>query len=141
MSGLLRTCGLVLVALTPLTLAACLSAEAARRELDHEVFIYHRDLRWQRCGQAATKLAPELREVFTAHCGDLEGRLNIEGIEILDVKVDEEEDTAKLRVRFTYVAAPSLTLDKVVVTERWAREEGKWRLVEGLWPTPQEAAP
>ena len=79
--------------------------------------------------------------------------MNIEGIEILDVKFDEDDekdgeeqddkegDGATLRVRFTFVRSPSVTLEKSVVTERWVREEGHWRVVDGVWPEAEESAP
>ena len=46
----------------------CQTPEVARRELDQEVFLYHRDLRWQRFPQAAKRLHPDLRDAFPETC-------------------------------------------------------------------------
>ena len=72
MKTLQRCAGGSIVVLVLLMQAGCFSSQASRRDLDQDAFMFHRDLRWQRCPQAAKYLQAELREPFIASCGDVE---------------------------------------------------------------------
>jgi len=132
-------CGSIVV-LVLILQAGCFSAQASRRDLDMDAFMFHRDLRWQRCAQASKYLQAELRESFVTSCGDLEGTLDIQEVEILNIELAESNEEAVLNVRYTFVRSPSVTLEKVTVAERWVKEESSWRLAEGAWPMEAKGA-
>lgn len=140
MKTLQRCAGGSIVVLVLILQMGCMSAQASRRDLDQDAFMFHRDLRWQRCPQAAKYLQADLRQAFVASCGDLEGKLDIQEIEILNIELAESNEEATLNVRYTFVRSPSVTLEKVSVTERWVKEESSWRLAEGAWPMEEKGA-
>ena len=114
--------------------AGCFTAESARRELDETSFGYHLDVRWLRCPAAAQRLDGDLRSSFIERCSGLEGRLSIDNVEILDVKLEPTNDEATVLVRYSFFVAPSVSLQTVMVKERWRRQGASWRLVDGAWP-------
>lgn len=112
----------------------CVTEISARRELDEAMFFYQRDLRWQRFSQAADRVDPALREAFIDRCSHLSTRLNINSVEIIDVKLDDDSEAATIRVRYAFVMSPSVTVETVLLKERWVRQDGKWVLLEGALP-------
>lgn len=117
-----------------LVVTGCPAMDASRRrDLDEAIFMYQRDLRWQRCGQAAERMLADLRGPFMERCGALEGQLQIESIDVLDVQVEEGAKAATLRVRYTYLLSPSLTLQQVTVTEHWVNNQARWVMESGEW--------
>lgn len=120
--------------------AGCFTAESARRELDETSFGYHIDVRWLRCPTAAQRIDAELRSSFIERCARVEGRINIDNVEVLDVQLDPNNETATVLVRYTFIASPSVTVQQVMIKERWQRKGASWLLVDGLWPDEQLVA-
>ena len=121
--------------------SACVSSLNARAELNETTFFYHRDLRWQRFSQASKRMEPDLREAYLDYATQLEGRIDIENINIVDVDLNEKNDEAVLRVRYRYVLQPSLSVQSLLVKERWKHGDKGWQLVSGAWPMiPVKAA-
>ncbi|MBN2361916.1 MAG: hypothetical protein JXR83_20870, partial [Deltaproteobacteria bacterium] len=118
--GLLaRACSLAWLATAA---GGCFTAESARRELDEASFGYHLDVRWLRCPAAAQRVDDDLRSSFIERCSGVEGRLNIENVEILDVRVEPTHDEATVLVRYSFFVSPSVSLQQVTVKERWQRK-------------------
>jgi len=120
--------------------AGCFTAESARRELDETSFGYHIDVRWLRCPVAAQRVDAELRSDFIEHCAKVEGRLNIDNVEVMDVQLDPSNDKATVLVRYTFIVSPSVTVQQVMVKEHWQRKGASWVLVDGMWPDDRTVA-
>lgn len=133
----------VLILSVALSLAAgCATSINPVGELNETAFFYHRDLRWQRFSQASKHMDPALREAYMDYASQVEGRLDVDSIDIIDVDLNEAKDEATVRVRFSYVLQPSLRVDTLIIKERWKREPSGWQLVSGVWPNaPAQAAP
>jgi hypothetical protein len=122
-----------LLALGGLAASALVSAGCASSprggldELRRSVEGYNEAYRWKNYERAAAFLPGELRPAFLASYEEDDKSLHVEGYQILAVDL-KRPNLADVTVRFRYMQLPSVTLEKKVVTQHWAKVNDRWVL-------------
>lgn len=97
--------------------------DALRRSVEG----YNEAYRWKNYERAAAFLPADLRAAFLASYEEDDKSLHVEGYQILSVSF-ESPDRADVKVRYRYMALPSVVLEQRVVTQHWARVNEQWIL-------------
>lgn len=110
------------------TAVACVSSkEEIAKSLQESVKGYNEAYRWKSYQLAASYLPADLRLAFVANYEEDDQELHVEGYEILAVHF-ESENVARVQVRYSYMAIPSVVLQKQISTQHWARVNDQWIL-------------
>ena len=87
---------------------------------------YNHAFRWKNYARAAMFLPPDLRGSFIATYEDDEASLQIEDYRV--DRVDFDSDRATVTVRLRYLLLPSVTLERVTLTQHWHKIGRTWIL-------------
>jgi hypothetical protein len=117
--------------LCALVLAGCSMAPQSRSaQLREAVMGYNDALRWGRVERAAAYLPVAERAAFVAKQRAALLGLRVHDVEVRDVSVGEQHDSARVLVSVTYSRAGQPVLQQINVLQRWRWSGGGWTLVE-----------
>lgn len=88
---------------------------------------YNEAYRWKNYQRAAVFLPMDQRAAFVASYEEDDKALHVEGYQILAVNFASPE-VADVKVRYRFMQLPSVTLERRIVTQHWARVSGQWTL-------------
>ncbi len=98
--------------------------------LYENVNMYHTHMRWARYNQASVYVSPQRREAFLGRHDELGEDYKIVDVEIKDIRMLKDGDTAESEVVVEWLREPNMTVRKDKITERWKNVDGMWLLVE-----------
>jgi len=111
-------------------------SETSRVKILHAAVVdYNRYLRWQEWEKASDFIRDAERIMFKQGFYEIEEDLRITEFEIRDTDVaPEDAKSAEVVVLYHYYLLPSVTEEKVRVTQRWiwSEEENRWAVKEPL---------
>ncbi|MFZ9889721.1 MAG: hypothetical protein ACO3JL_19675 [Myxococcota bacterium] len=120
-------CATLLLAAVGLALGtACGRHAYGVHELEESTLYYYNDLRWSRLSSAALRMHPDLRGAFVADWTKRLAEVELQDIEVIDMRQDLEHDAAEVSLAFSWVDRQSMQLRSATVTQRWLRTDKGW---------------
>lgn len=95
-------------------------------ELEESTLYYYNDLRWSRLPSAAMRMHPDLREAFVADWTRRLAAVELQDIEVIDMRQDLEQDAADVSLAFSWVDRQTMQLRSATVSQRWLRTDKGW---------------
>lgn len=119
-----------LMAVAVAGIAACGAAPKSSETLMDSVRGYHDGLRWQRYPTAASMIPPAERDLFLDERDEIADDLRISEYEVMRLSVDDAQDRAVLRVRYTWHLDSKGIVHDTTAEQTWERFGKRWLLVE-----------
>jgi len=102
-----------------------------RAELAERVQAYNECFRWREFEKAAQYVVPEKRGDFLTAMETLRTGFSLDGFQVREIVVGPSGEEAVVKVRRTFVRAPSVDLQSVELTQKWVLRDGVWFLESG----------
>lgn len=122
----------VLPVVLALSAVACGKHAHGMKELQEVTHHYYNDLRWARLPAAAARMHPDIRKPFLEDWTRRGQELQLQDLEIVDMKDDLENDKAEVTLLVTWVERSSMQLRSSTITQTWLRTDDGWMAIDTL---------
>lgn len=112
------------------TVGCAVSKMYHQEDLTRELTRHHVNLRWGRVPNAATSLHPDLQPGFVQDWENVQKRLEIKDIEVIDILMDPAQTEATVKLQMSYLDKDTMTFKTYVTTEKWHYDEKRWLVVQ-----------
>jgi hypothetical protein len=86
--------------------------------------------RWGHVDMAMQEISPKYGPTFMSRHREWGAGVNIADVELVQLKINEDDKTATSEVTLSWYAKNSVTLRESVISQRWEKERGNFRLVD-----------
>ncbi len=86
--------------------------------------------RWGRVDAALTQVSPKYVDKFSARHAEWGGTISIADYDIVNMQIAEDRKGAMSEVALSWYMTGGVILHQSTITQRWATEGGKFRLVD-----------
>ena len=122
----------VSMACAPLLLSCSGGMQTPESVLEEQLREFQSHLRWGRFQEAASYVAPSLRQTFLGTYAELGSDFEVTEVELRAVSLDRGSDTAVVTTWMQWFRLPATTVRDETYTELWEydAEARRWLLVE-----------
>jgi hypothetical protein len=121
---------LLLVGLTAFAPLGCGKHAYGKDDLQVATGKHYLDLRWGRIRAAAKRVHPDLRKGFIEDWTKRTNDVEIHDLEVVEMDIDEEGDSAEILVSVNWVDRTTMTMQQSTITQKWVRTDDGWVAAE-----------